>query len=571
MKLATLSAASLMFCLVLSTTCQSAPPPSASSVKEPFHKTEATLPAHDKAKLIAYFPGGCHKAGDVITITGNRFGAGKGKSLVLAKADNYINLKTRAWSDSRIVAVIPTVSLLTDGVYRLGLIQDNHAAWISNTNVSVKICGSQAPNSIETQPDIPPTDHSDKNKTQKDPSTSSEGGLENPDVEFRSRMNNGTLIGSSTPDSPELTGLDETEYNDVEPSEVIVISRTMEEARALDQEIRQSGITVKRRETMGNLGFVLSTLRIPEDQPLAKVIDHLQQRFPDSTVDANQQYSLLAGPAEGRKDAMELIGWPVVDNKCGENIRIGLIDTGIDLAHPAIKGQKVTIESMLSSGNAAAPPEHGTAIADILIGSVTLGQYGGLLPGSSLYAAAVFRTREEEKSDTTAELVVRALNWLLGQQVSVVNMSLGGRRNRLMEYAIKAVIDHDVYVVAAAGNSRESDTPVYPAALPGVIAVTAVDSRGERYRHASSGDYISFSAPGVDIWVAAPGGGGAYRTGTSYAAPFVAAAIALTLNQEPSMQPVHELKDRATDLGRTGKDSEYGWGLLKVPISCDAP
>ncbi|PCK05859.1 MAG: hypothetical protein COA42_17795, partial [Alteromonadaceae bacterium] len=112
-----------------------------------------------------------------------------------------------------------------------------------------------------------------------------------------------------------------------------------------------------------------------------------------------------------------------------------------------------------------------------------------------------------------------------------------------------------------AGNSGPDAPPVYPAAQQGVTAVTAVDAALRLYDQANHGDYIEFAAPGVDVWAADAQEAGQYHTGTSFAAPFVAAALALVGRDK--------LIQSAIDLGATGKDSEFGYGLVALPQVCD--
>ena len=110
-------------------------------------------------------------------------------------------------------------------------------------------------------------------------------------------------------------------------------------------------------------------------------------------------------------------------------------------------------------------------------------------------------------------------------------------------------------------------SPSYPAAQTGVVAATSVDSDGVIARDASRGDYIDLAAPGVDVWVAAGKTGGRYASGTSMAAPLVAAALA-QLGGRPAMAT--QLFRQARDLGQSGKDSIYGWGLLRFPVCSGA-
>jgi subtilisin family serine protease len=126
-------------------------------------------------------------------------------------------------------------------------------------------------------------------------------------------------------------------------------------------------------------------------------------------------------------------------------------------------------------------------------------------------------------------------------------------------------------IVAAAGNNGAGAEPSYPAAYPGVIAVTAVNRQLDVYNRATRGEYVDLAAPGVDLWVAAPGGGGTTRSGTSYAVPFVSAAAAVlrasnaTLDAS-SLQAV--LENGTLDLGKPGRDTTFGHGLLQTASLC---
>ncbi len=89
-----------------------------------------------------------------------------------------------------------------------------------------------------------------------------------------------------------------------------------------------------------------------------------------------------------------------------------------------------------------------------------------------------------------------------------------------------------------------------------------------KYTEANEGDYIDFSAPGVDIWTIENGLQGKYRSGTSFASPYGLAVAALYLNQNPSLSRAvlyNALKASALDLGDKGQDKKFGWGLVQAP------
>ncbi|MEK9723912.1 MAG: S8 family serine peptidase, partial [Rhodospirillaceae bacterium] len=122
-----------------------------------------------------------------------------------------------------------------------------------------------------------------------------------------------------------------------------------------------------------------------------------------------------------------------------------------------------------------------------------------------------------------AKAILQAVDWLIGEKVSIINMSIGGGANALIAKAVSHATAKGIIVIASAGNYGPfAKKKNYPG---DVIAITAVDRFERNARFASTGDYIEFAAPGVDIWTAVPGGGKA-MSGTSFAAPIVTAYAA---------------------------------------------
>jgi subtilisin family serine protease len=150
-------------------------------------------------------------------------------------------------------------------------------------------------------------------------------------------------------------------------------------------------------------------------------------------------------------------------------------------------------------------------------------------------------------------------------------MSLMGADNALLARATAAAVDRGVVVVAAAGNDGPSGPPSFPAAYAGVIGVGAVDRRGRAYGGGNRGAHVDFAAPGVEVWAAGPDRGGAYWTGTSFAAPFVAAAAAWAIHDGAARDAAgveRALRAGAVDLGAPGRDPVFGWGLATVTPAC---
>jgi subtilisin family serine protease len=144
----------------------------------------------------------------------------------------------------------------------------------------------------------------------------------------------------------------------------------------------------------------------------------------------------------------------------------------------------------------------------------------------------------------------------------VINISLAGPPNRLLEAVLARVNQRGIPVLAAAGNAGPASEPLYPAAYESVVAITAVEAGGRVFRLANRGEYLDLAAPGVNIRHADSEGGYRVSSGTSFAVPFASVAVARLRVQHPGGDALSQLYQSAFDLGPPGKDSIYGYGLL---------
>lgn len=367
-------------------------------------------------------------------------------------------------------------------------------------------------------------------------------------------------LAERQPRAPRAAPAADAEY---EPCELLVVSDTMDEAQAAREDLSALSIDIRRRYALSELDIVLSVFCAPEPGETEQTLAGVVEQFPSLTVALNHRYV----PAAESRYYARAIGWRDELHTCGAGRRIGLVDTGIDAGHEAFADARLKARKLLSPGEREADREHGTATASVLAG--TPGRSPGLVNTAALVAANVFRRRSNGSVDTTAELLARAIDWLLAEEVEVINMSLAGPANHVLERAVAAASSSGILMVAAAGNGDRN--PVFPAAYPDVIAVTAVDARRRIYARANRGDYIDFAAPGVDLFLAAPGNRSKYYTGTSFATPFVTAALAVLKTIHPesdSAALLDHLASGAVDLGDTGRDPIFGWGLVQAPADC---
>lgn len=337
------------------------------------------------------------------------------------------------------------------------------------------------------------------------------------------------------------------------------------------ERIAAAGFVILARDSLGLIGGELLRLRAPAGLGPEQARVTLTALAPGATIDVNGLYrpeEFLCG--EAGCAAFELVGWEAAAGACRLSPLLGMLDTTVNGDHPGLAGQALERVTLLADGRTPASAVHGTAIAALLIGAAE-SRTPGLLPEARLIAVEAFHRDAAGNAIADAFDLVRGLDLLGRRGVAVVNMSFAGPPNEVLRVALAVLERQGIGLVAAAGNGGPAAAPLFPGAYAGVLAVTAVDAELALFRQAGSGPHIAFAAPGVRLWTAASVSGGRFRSGTSYAVPFVTAALAaerLLHLGEPLALAVEALAGRARDLGAPGRDPLYGWGLLQNAAAC---
>lgn len=353
------------------------------------------------------------------------------------------------------------------------------------------------------------------------------------------------------------------------PQPEIVV--TAPAAADIDRILAQ-GYTLLARTRLALIDAELARLRVPAGLTIAQARAQVLQLVPAASFDLNHIYRPGSMPCDGGDcAAFEMIGWNGTGRPCPAGTTVGMIDTGVDTRHAALKSVDIDAFPVLADGRRAGSTAHGTAVAALIAGDRG-SRTPGLLDGVRVVAAAAFHRDSRGQDAADAYDIARAVDAVIARDARVVNLSLAGPPNAVLEQVVAAAAARDVILVAAAGNAGPRADPLYPAAYEGVVAVTAVDRSRRAYRQANQGPHIDFAAPGVRVWTAAGGrGGGRFRSGTSYAAPFVAAALAAARARAPRRRAadlVADLASSAVDLGPPGRDPAYGWGLVQSAGEC---
>ncbi|HEY7641102.1 MAG TPA: S8 family serine peptidase [Steroidobacteraceae bacterium] len=322
--------------------------------------------------------------------------------------------------------------------------------------------------------------------------------------------------------------------------------------------VRNAGFTIIAERPLTAFNETLARIRVRPGRSVEQVISELQALAPlagiaphhlfrpsgDEAVPSSASPAPLAGEGQG-----------------GGNAHVGVIDTGADTSWPALTRSIVQTEGFADGGYTSRA--HGTLVSEIVARS-----------GARLTVADVFGLDADNRLIAPAAAIASAIDWLVENHMRVINISIEGPDNLVLAHVIKRALAADIAIVAAAGNGGPGAAPAFPAAYPGVIAVTAVDEKGQVYRRANRGDYIAFAARGVRVeseYESSSSKTAKTISGTSFASPVVAAVIARRLESSAGVQGViASLQSEARDLGAPGRDATYGWGELDVPSALTA-
>jgi hypothetical protein len=355
---------------------------------------------------------------------------------------------------------------------------------------------------------------------------------------------------------------------------------------------QERGFTVSPATSVGEGGTKMQRLRAGGYRG-NEAERELHKALPFVSVTPNYPYSIFigslgeadsasGGPADRRKVSPasaepcpnntcfggQLINWNRALVACAKSTKIGIIDTSFDTAHPAFKGIKATSRAFLDGQEPSPYDWHGTAVLSVLAGNPSTST-PGLVPDATFLLATTFRSDAAGNASTDTLRLLAALAWLEESGADIINLSFAGPQDPAVARAITRMSKKGIVFVAAAGNMGPNAAPSYPAAYPEVIAVTAVNRKSDNYRSANRGPYIDVSAPGVDILTALPKARQGYRTGTSFAVPFVTAILSARQGVSLHAAKRQLLAQIATrDLGPPGRDPIYGAGLALAPKQC---
>lgn len=228
-------------------------------------------------------------------------------------------------------------------------------------------------------------------------------------------------------------------------------------------------------------------------------------------------------------DDPRLVRWPLRSQQTtGTGVRIALLDSGLDWQHPQLRHVKIKARDFTGQGRLADATGHGTQMATLLVGQ-TCGQSAfGLVPDATLLFGKVLRASPSPK---TEYYIAQGIHWAVEQRADILVLPLGrSRPSGVIRRAIQRAIVAGVQIFAAAGNVG-SHRVLFPASLPGVVAVTGADLSGQVLAGCAEGDAVNAIALG-QIPFPTASATDALLVGSSPATVIAAAIAALDLSSK---------------------------------------
>lgn len=252
----------------------------------------------------------------------------------------------------------------------------------------------------------------------------------------------------------------------------------------------------------------------------------------------------------------------------GDGVKVAVLDTGVQGDHPDLAAQLLPGKDYVDPDNSESvdPHGHGTHVAGIIAAAMNDFGVTGLAPNAKIIPIRVL----PEQGDADWAHIVNGIYEAADRGADIINMSLGGEGTNYsaLNLAVEYANLKGASVVASSGNSGD-DRMYLPAGTPGVLGVGGTTSDDVRWWDSTFNSSVDMSAPGHDIFSTTRSSDYGSDSGTSMAAPFVSATLALTL--QAARKTTHNAtgvgveqvaQEHSVDLGELGRDDEYGVGRV---------
>jgi hypothetical protein len=249
----------------------------------------------------------------------------------------------------------------------------------------------------------------------------------------------------------------------------------------------------------------------------------------------------------------------------GDDVLVAVIDSKIDTSHPDLAG--VIADEYDALGTPGPAHMHGTGMAGAIAAHSKL---VGVAPKVKLLAVRAFSGTADGAQGTTFN-ILKGLDWAASKNARIVNMSFAGPPDPMFRDMLAKAHARGIVLIAAVGNAGPRSPPLYPAADPDVIGVTATDAEDKLFPQANRGPQVAVAAPGVQVLEPAPDAAYQVTTGTSVAAAHASGVAALLLARDPKLTP-DQVRSRLIKSARhiAGNQRDVGAGVIDALAAVDS-
>lgn len=338
------------------------------------------------------------------------------------------------------------------------------------------------------------------------------------------------------------------EHRQLQPGQIIVVLPGDDAARS--QRIKgELAAEYGLRETgafpLGSIDVECVVFQVAPGAAVPDVLERLRNDPRVQAAQANQTFEGLA--ADGVRSAGGLVYGPALIHadaahrtRTGKGVEVAIVDTGVAAQHPGLQGRIAASESFVDGRRESSGSErHGTAVAGVIAAHAA--EVLGMAPDAQVLAleACWYPEPGSAKAVCSSWTLAKAIDRAIRSDARVLNLSLGGPPDPLLERLIGRAVERGMIVVAAAS---EGSAPGFPASLPAVIAVVACGTGGRADLPGWTATRFAIAAPGIDILTTVPQTGYDFVSGSSVAAAHVTGVVALLLEEDPRLGAAEALQ-----------------------------
>ncbi len=347
-------------------------------------------------------------------------------------------------------------------------------------------------------------------------------------------------------------------------------------ARITDQLADDYKLEKMREWPMTELGMHCVVYRVPNKAAVAEAIARLSK---DERVEVVQNMHVFKTKGQNSNDPyfklqtnLQLMQIDLAHTVAtGKGVKIGMIDTGVDVNHPDLSGQINENENLAKDFSPGFDTDkHGTAVAGIMVAKHNNGQgITGIAPNAKLlaYKACWPETTDAMEAQCNSFTLALAINKAIKEGVDVLNMSLTGPQDPLLAELINKALDKGMIVVAADSGSANSEEN-FPANLKNVISVQSTKNTS-----GSHSEVQSIVAPGNKVLTTLPHGTYDFISGSSIAAAEISGVIALLLEHKSKLtsEDIQHILSKAQIISKDGNTSGINANIALNTLCANKP